>query len=79
MNELSTQERRRNLANSEEFLARLRAAAIDAVAVLSAGLLDSTPAIRIRAAVAILNLGTIATEIEELENRLIVLERSKRK
>jgi hypothetical protein len=53
--------------------AALQAAALDAVTILHACLLDSSPSIRIRAAVAILNLKS-SEEMNDLENRVRALE-----
>ncbi|MGO9450852.1 MAG: hypothetical protein ACLQDV_07365 [Candidatus Binataceae bacterium] len=61
----------------EEVAARLQASSIEAVDTLRAALFDSSAAVRIRAAVAILNLGTIAAERRELEDRVAALEKVK--
>jgi len=64
-----------NSSSFEEVASRLEAAAIDAVAILHAALFDLSASTR--AAVAILNFGTISAESEKLENRVSELERVK--
>ncbi len=63
--------------NFEHVLAKLQAAAADAVAILHAGLFEGTPATKIRAALAIVNLATTFVEMKDLEGRLVALERRK--
>ncbi len=72
---MTIQRRRKN--SFEEAMAKLIAAAPDAVTTLRAALFDPSASIRIRAAAAILNFGTIFAELKELERRLNVLERRK--
>jgi len=68
---------RSNPANFEEVAARLEAAAIDAVTIFHAGLLDGSESTRIRAAAAILSFGTIFAEIHDLKSRVGALEKRK--
>ncbi len=64
--------------NSIEFVTtKLQAVAKDAVATLHAGLFNPSPSVRIRAALAILNLGKDFEKISDLESRLSALERRK--
>ena len=74
---MSVRERKENSANFEAVSAKLQAAAVDAVAVLHAGLFEGPPSTRIRAASAIINLAIIRAEISELESHIIALERRK--
>ena len=64
-------------SNFTEIAAKLEAAADDAIAALHSDLFDSSAAIRIRAAVAILTFGSFSTEAIELERRVRELERVK--
>jgi len=57
--------------------AKLEAASHDAVATLRASLFDGSPSARVRAAVAIVSLGAIATEARNLDRRVAELERLK--
>jgi hypothetical protein len=57
-------------ANSAKTTAALNAAAADAVATLRCGLFSESAVMRIRAAVAILNLAITTAEINYLESRL---------
>ncbi|MGO9606228.1 MAG: hypothetical protein ACLQAT_23020 [Candidatus Binataceae bacterium] len=66
-----------NRESIEDVALRLEASGIEAVDTLRAGLFDDSAAIRLRAAVGILNLGKIAAEIGELENRVAALEKVK--
>jgi hypothetical protein len=66
--------RQRKSANFEEVLAKLQAAAADAVTVLHAGLFEGPPSTRIRAALAIVKLGITFAEVRNLESRLSMLE-----
>ena len=69
---------RRHLQNNfEEVAAKLQMVVPDAVSVLHAALFDGSPATRIRAASAIINLATICTEISDLESHVSALERKK--
>jgi hypothetical protein len=61
----------------DEVVAKLQAAAEDAVAVLYASLFDCSAAVRLRAALAIQELGTISTTARLLEHRIGELERLK--
>jgi hypothetical protein len=63
--------------NFEEVAAKLQMVAPDAVSVLHAALFDGSPATRIRAASAIINLATICAEISELGIQVSALERRK--
>ena len=69
--------RPRKSENFERVLAKLQAAAASSVATLRAALFEGSPATRIRAAAAILNLAITSTEIRDLETRLSALERRK--
>lgn len=69
--------RRHSQNNSEEVAARLEAVAPDAVAVLHAALFDGSRSTRIRAALAILNIAIISTEIKALESHVSRLEQLK--
>jgi hypothetical protein len=68
---------RRSRDGIDEVVAKLQAAADDAVVVLHASLFDCSAAVRIRAALAILDLGMISTMARELERRISELERLK--
>lgn len=72
---MTIQRRRKN--SFEEAMAKLKAAAPDAVSTLHAGLFDPSASTRMRAAAAILNFGTIFAEIGDLKSRVSVLERRK--
>jgi hypothetical protein len=71
------QKRRGKPQSLEEIAERLQALAPDAVAVLHVSLFEGSPSTRIRAAEAILNLGTIASASRAFEIRLSELERLK--
>ena len=75
--ETRTKMRRESPTNFEKVTAKLRSAAADAVTVLYASLFDSSAAVRIRAAEAILNLGAISETALELQRRVSELERVK--
>jgi len=66
-----------NPTNFEEVTAKLEAASHDTVATLRASLFDGSSSARVRAAVAILSLGAIATEAWNLDRRVAELERLK--
>jgi hypothetical protein len=62
-------------ANFDTVAATLHTAAADAVTTLRAGLFSESASTRIRAAVAIVNLSIMSSEIKSLEDRLLKLER----
>jgi hypothetical protein len=66
-------------SNFDEVAAKLHKAAGDAVGTLHAGLFSESAATRIRAAVAILNLAITFAEINDLANRILMLEQRTRK